>query len=438
MKQTFTRRNFLKTTTLGVAAASALSVARSAHAADGGKIRIGLVGCGGRGRGAAKNALDACEDVELVAIGDAFAANAAGALEGFKAMYEDRVSVTDETTFSGLECYKEVIPLCDVVLLCETPGFRPISLRAAVEAGKHVFCEKPVAVDAPGIKSVLESAEIAKKNNTNLVSGLCWRYDYNVRDMMQRVLDGAIGDIVSSRLTFLTSRLWTRPRVEGDTEMSFQVRNWYNFAWLSGDFNVEQHVHTLDKALWSMGNEPPVCAYGLGARMQRVEQPAYGDIFDSMATVFEYPNGVTHYSYCRQQDGCWWQNEAIFAGTKGTATILGDAVIKDYAGNVIYKQEKKPSDMYLIEHQEMYKAIKSGNVINNGQYMARSTMMGIMAREVCYSGARMTWDEAMELPAIRPTGYTFESDPPTLPDAQGRYKVHVPGEGLAYHQVVRG
>ncbi|MBQ2684680.1 MAG: Gfo/Idh/MocA family oxidoreductase, partial [Thermoguttaceae bacterium] len=342
------------------------------------------------------------------------------------------------TTFSGLECYKDIIPLCDVVLLCETPGFRPISLRAAVEAGKHVFCEKPVAVDAPGIKSVLESAEIAKKNNTNLVSGLCWRYDYNVRDMMQRVLDGAIGDIVSSRLTYLTSRLWTRPRVEGDTEMAFQVRNWYNFAWLSGDFNVEQHVHTLDKALWAMGNEPPVCAYGLGARMQRVEQPAYGDIFDSMATVFEYPNGVTHYSYCRQQNGCWGQNEAIFAGTKGTATILGEAVIKDYAGNIIYKQEKKPSDMYLIEHQEMYNAIKSGEVINNGLYMARATMMGIMAREVCYSGARMTWDEAMELPAIRPTGYTFESDPPTLPDGQGRYKVHVPGEGLAYHQVVRG
>lgn len=431
------RRNFLKSTAAASAALGTLSLARSAHAAEGGKIRVGLVGCGGRGRGAAVNTMSACEDVELVAVGDAFPENANGALEGLKEAFEDRVKVTPETTFSGLECYKDIIPLCDVVLLCETPGFRPISLKAAVEAGKHVFCEKPVAADAPGILSVLESAALAKKNNTNLVSGLCWRYDLNVKDMMKRVTDGAIGDIVSSRLTYCTSRLWTRPRKEDDTEIMAQVRNWYNFAWLSGDYNVEQHVHTLDKALWAMGNEPPVAAFGLGARMQRVEQPAYGDIFDSMAVVYEYPNGVSHYSYCRQQNGCWNQNEAIFAGTKGTAEILGAAVIKDYKGNVIYKCEKQPSDMYTLEHIAMYDAIKSGKTINNGEYMARSTMMGIMGREVCYSGKRMTWDEALALPGIRPDGYSAQSNPPTLPDENGRYKVYIPGEGLAYHQVTR-
>ncbi len=437
MTKSFSRRSFLKASALSAAAVSSLSVARSAHAADGGKIKVGLIGCGGRGRGAAKNALDACEDAELVAVGDAFKENAAGAVEGLQAEFEDRVTVTDETTFAGLECYKDVIPLCDVVLLAQAPGFRPDSLRAAVEAGKHVFCEKPVAVDAPGIKSVLESTEIAKKNGKNLVSGLCWRYDYNVRDIMGRVLDGAIGDIVSSRLTYLAPRLWTRPSKPGDTEMMYQVRNWYNYAWLSGDFNVEQHVHTLDKALWAMGDKPPVAAFGLGARMQRVDQPAYGDIYDSMAVVYEYPNGVTHYSYCRQQDGCFTQNEAFIAGTKGVAVILDNTTITDYKGNVIYRQEKKPSDMYLIEHQELFGAIKKGEVINNGKYMAYSTMMGIMGREVCYSGKRMTWEEALELPAIRPTGYTPDSDPPTLPDANGRYLVHVPGEGLKYHQVIR-
>ena len=438
MQKNLSRRGFLKTTAAAGAAFGALSAAPRVHAAENGKIRIGLVGCGGRGRGAAINALKACEETEIVALGDAFEANAKGAVEGLKAAYEDRVKVTPETTFAGLECYKQIIPLCDVVLLCETPGFRPISLRAALEAGKHVFCEKPVAVDAPGIKSVLESAALAKEKNLNLVSGLCWRYDLNVKDMMQRVCDGTIGDIISSRLTYLTSRLWTRPRQDGDTEMMFQVRNWYNFAWLSGDFNVEQHVHTLDKALWSMGNKPPVAAFGLGARMQRVEQPAYGDIYDSMAVAFEYPNGVTHYSCCRQQDGCWGENEAYFAGTKGTAQILREGIIKDYKGNVIYKQEKKPSDMYTLEHIALYDAIKSGKTINNGEYMAYSTMMGIMGREVCYSGKRMTWDEALALPAIRPDGYAWDSNPPTLPDDKGRYKVHVPGVAEPiYHQVTR-
>ena len=440
-KKSFSRRNFMKSAALGAAAAGSLSLSRSAHGADGGPLKIGLIGCGGRGRGAAVNTLTAAEqvgvDVELVAVGDAFPENAAGAVEGLKTAFEDRVTVTPETTFDGLECYKQIIPMCDIVLLCETPGFRPISLAAAVEAGKHVFCEKPVAIDAPGILAVLASTGIAKDKNTNLVSGLCWRYDTNVKDMMQRVCDGAIGDIVSSRLTYLTSRLWTRPRKENDTEMMFQVRNWYNFAWLSGDFNIEQHVHTLDKALWAMGNRPPVAAFGLGARMQRVEQPAYGDIYDSMAVAFEYPNGVTHYSYCRQQDGCWGENEAIFAGTKGTARILGGSEIKDYKGNTIYKQEKKPSDMYTLEHVAMYEAIKSGTPINNGEYMAYSTMMGILGREVCYSGARITWDEALQGGAVRPAAYNWETNPPAMPDDQGRYHIHVPGEGLEYHQVTR-
>ncbi|MDO4586488.1 MAG: Gfo/Idh/MocA family oxidoreductase [Planctomycetia bacterium] len=437
MPNQLSRRHFLKTSVLAGTAVG-LGSAPRVHASEDNIIKVGLIGCGGRGRGAAVNALNADPNVQIVAVGDAFLANAQGAVEGLKAAYGDRVTATEETTFAGLEAYKQVIPESDVVLLCESPGFRPISLRAAVEAGKHVFCEKPVATDAPGIKSVMESTAIAKEKGLSLVSGLCWRYDLNVNDMMQRVLDGAIGDIVSARLTYLTGKLWNRPRLENDTEMQFQVRNWYNFAWLSGDYNVEQHVHTLDKALWAMNDVPPSSAYGIGARMQRVEQPAYGDIYDSMAVVFEYPNGTTFYSYCRQQDGCWGENNAHFAGTKGFATILGGGRITDLDGNVIYKQELVPSDMYTLEHIELYKSIRNGDPINNGDYMAKATMMGIMGREVCYTGKRMTWEQALDGPSLAPTGYSWDDQPCNLPDENGRYKISVPGiEGKVYHTITR-
>lgn len=437
MRKNLSRRRFIQASALGSVGAAALMNSGRVHAAENNTLKIGLLGCGGRGCGALVNALSADPNTELVAVGDAFREKAEGALEGFREQFEDRIKVTDETTFDGLECYKKVIPLCDVVLLCETPHFRTLSLRAAVEAGKHVFCEKPVAVDAPGIRSVLESSEIAQKNGTNLVSGLCWRYDLNVKEMMQRVKDGAIGDVVGGRLLYLTGKLWKRDRKADDTEMKFQVRNWYNHAWLSGDFNVEQHVHTLDKALWAMGDVPPDAAFGLGARMQRVEQPGYGDIYDSMAAVFEYDNGVSFYSYCRQQDQCWNRNDAILMGTKGTAAILS-GVMTDFKGNVIYKQDKVSSDMYSLEHIEMFKAIREGRAINNGVYMANATMMGIMARMVCYSGRRMTWAEAMaDAESLAPTGYTWQDTPPNPPDANGRYKVSVPGMGKVWHQVIR-
>lgn len=257
------RRDFVKTGAI-LTAAGIVTRGAAVHAAENNTIKIGLIGCGGRGRGAAQNALAADPNVKLVALGDAFLPNAQGAAEGLKAAFGDRADVKADKIFAGLECYKQVIPECDVVLLCETPHFRPLSLKAAVEAGKHVFCEKPVAADAAGIRSVLESSKIAKEKKLNIVSGLCWRYDKNVLDIMKRIADGAIGEITSIQMNHLVNRLWTRPRMEGDTEMMYQVRNWYNFSWLSGDFNVEQHVHNIDKGLWAMGDKTPIAAYGLG------------------------------------------------------------------------------------------------------------------------------------------------------------------------------
>lgn len=437
MQKDFSRRNFLKTTAL--AGSMGYFVAPKVHAGENNTLKVGLVGCGGRGRGAARNALQADPNIKLVAVGDAFKDKAQGALEGLKAAFGDQVDVKPENVFDGLESYKQVIPQCDVVLLCESPHFRPISLRAAIEAGKHVFCEKPVAVDAPGIKSVLESAQLAKKKGLNIVSGLCWRYDLNVKDMMNRILDGVIGEICSVRETYLTGRLWTRPRLDKDTLMQEQVRNWYNFAWLSGDFNTEQHVHSLDKALWAFGDNAPLSAFGLGARMARTDQPDYGDIYDSMAVVYEYPNGRSVNSFCRQQNGCWNNTDDYIIGTKGFANILGSPKICDLNGKVIYEQKKVKSDMYLLEHQALFGAIRSGGstYINNGDYMAKSTMLGIMGRLVCYSGKRMTWDEAMATPALAPSGYTWDAKPPVIPDEKGRYKIAVPGMGEVYHTVSR-
>jgi predicted dehydrogenase len=433
------RRDFLKSSAVAATAIAGVSAFQPpVHAAENNVIKIGLVGAGGRGRGAVVNALSADSNTRLVALCDAFPERAADALAALKKndAFASRIDATPETTFDGLESYKKVIDLCDVVLLCEATHFRPLSLRYAIEKGKHVFCEKPVAVDGAGIKSVLETAQLAKEKKLNIVSGLCWRYDLNVQDMMNRVLDGAIGDILSVRETYLTGILWTRPRQPNDTEMMAQVRNWYNFTWLSGDYNVEQHIHSLDKAMWTYGDNPPKYAYGIGARMARTNQPAYGDIYDGMGVVYEYEDGRTIYAFSRQQSKCFNETDDHLLGTKGRATILKGVI----TGANEYTQKKVSSDMYKLEHEALYKAIRSGGetYINNGEYMAKSTMLAIFGRLACYTGKRLTWDEAlnMELPT-KPSGYTWDATPPTLPDDKGRYKIEVPGLGLVYHQIVR-
>lgn len=431
------RRDFLKTGALATATLAGMASMRSVHAAEDNVLKVGLVGCGGRGLGAARQALKADPNTQLVAVCDAFPEKAANAnsLKNDGAI-GSRVTITPETTFDGLESYKKVIDLCDVVLLCEAPHFRPLSFRYAVEKGKHCFVEKPVAVDGKGIKEVMAAAKLAAEKKLNVVSGLCWRYDLNVCDMMQRVLDGAVGDILSVRETYLTGRLWTRAPKEGDTEMMAQVRNWYNFTWLSGDYNVEQHVHSLDKAMWAFGDEPPKWAYGIGARMARVDQPAYGDIYDAMSVVYEYEDGRTIYALSRQQNKCYNDTEDYILGTKGQATVLRGRI----TGENPYTQKKVGSDMYQLEHDALFSAIRSGGetYINNGDYMAKSTMLGIFGRLACYTGKRLTWDEALDLEIpCTPDGYAWDSNPPTLPDENGRYKIEVPGEGLIYHQVTR-
>jgi len=403
------RRSFLKTsTTVAVAGAIAanLTVARSAHAAGSDVLKVGLIGCGGRGTGAAAQALEADPNVKLTAVGDAFSDRAQSSLANLRKMFSDRIAVTDETTFVGFDAYKQVIDSgVDVVLLTSPPHFRPQHLKAAIAAGKHVFAEKPVAVDAPGIRSVLESCEEAKKKNLSVVSGLCYRYDLPKRETIARVHDGAVGDIIAVHTSYNTGTLWMHPRKEGWSDMEWQLRNWLYFSWLSGDHNNEQHVHSLDKAAWALGDVPPVRATALSGRQVRI-QPEFGNIYDHHAVVYEYENGAKVFAFCRQQAGCSHDVSDYVMGTQGTADLMKHKIRgKDGA----WSYRGPTPSMYQQEHDELFAAIRSGNPINNGLYMSRSTMMAIMGRMAGYTGQTVTWDQAMQSQErLGPTEYSWE------------------------------
>ena len=391
------RRDFLKASSLaavGGTAAYTLAIARSAHAAGDDVLRVGLIGCGGRGSGAAADALQADPNVKLVAMGDAFEDRLRSGLDAIRDAVGDqasRIDVPEERRFVGFDAYQKVIDCgVDVVLLTSPPHFRPMHLKAAVAAGKHVFAEKPVAVDAPGVRSVLESAAEAQQKGLSIVSGLCWRYDAGTRETMRRILDGEIGEIIAIQANYNTGPVWHHARKPEWSEMEYQLRNWCYFTWLSGDFNVEQHVHTLDKAAWAMCEEPPIRATGMGGRQVRVE-PQYGNIYDHHAVCYEYANGVRLYSYCRQIAGCADSNEAYILGAKGQAQALQHVI----TGQHKWHYRGPDNNMYRAEHEELFASIRSAKPINNGLYMAHSTMMAIMGRMCTYTGQTITWDDAM-------------------------------------------
>lgn len=391
------RRDFLKASTataIGAVAAGSLSLVRNVHAAGDDQLKIGLIGCGGRGTGAASQALNADPNTKLVAVADAFVDRLESSLNNLKAdsTLAARIDVPPERRFVGFDAYKQVLESgVDVVLLTTPPHFRPLHFQAAVAAGKHVFCEKPVAVDAPGVRRVLESAEEAKKKNLAVVSGLCYRYDLPKREVMKRVHDGAIGKIAAMHVSYNTGTLWQHARQPSWSDMEYQMRNWLYYTWLSGDFNVEQHVHSLDKAAWAMHDEAPVKATGLGGRQVRTDD-IYGQAFDHMAVVYEYADGTKLFSNCRQMAGCSIDVSDYLIGTKGTADVMKHAI----TGESQWRYRGPQPNMYDVEHQELFASIRSGSPINNGLYMCRSTMMGIMGRMACYTGQTLSWDQCWE------------------------------------------
>jgi len=389
-----TRREFLKAGSAavltGTLAANTQTVA-GAYAAGSDVLKVGLVGCGGRGTGAAAQALNADENTVLYALADTFADQAEKSHQRLKTQFGKRVQVDKDRRFSGFDAYKGVVENCDVVLLATPPHFRPEHLRAAVEAGKHVFCEKPVAVDAPGCRSVKKTVELAKKKRLSLVSGLCWRYHPSIRATFEQVESGAIGDITTMRCSYNTRGLWYKPRQKDWSDMEWQVRNWLYFTWLSGDHIVEQHVHSIDKMVWAMGDASPVKASGTGGRQVRTDDK-YGHIYDHFAIEFEFANGVKAFSRCRQQDGCKVDVSDTLYGTKGTCHIASHRT--NISGDVNWSYKGPSGNMYQIEHNELFKSIRDSRPINNGDYMTMSTMMAVMGRMAAYTGQDITWEQA--------------------------------------------
>jgi len=397
------RRDFLKTSAAvaGATLASGL-VVPAVHAGGSDMLKIGLIGCGSRGTGAAMQALRADKNTRLVAMGDVFADHLEGTLKLLRAEGDigDRVTVTPDTSFTGFTAYKQVLENVDVVLLATPPGFRPIHLEAAVKAGKHIFCEKPMAVDGPGVKRVLAAAAEAKRKNLSLVSGFCWRRHPVMRETMERLHAGAVGDFTALQAVYNTGQTWSpRKREPGWSDMEHQLRNWWFYTWLSGDFNVEQHVHSLDKAAWAMKNEYPVRAVGLGGRQVRTG-PEFGNIYDHHAVVYEYASGVKAFSYCRHHEGAASDVSDHYFGTQGTCDVIAKFPPKvTITGPNAWKSKAEKDDpkldMYQIEHNELFACIRAGKPINDGEWMAKSTLMAIMGRMATYTGQVIEWAAAL-------------------------------------------
>ncbi len=390
------RRGFLKSTavaTVGAGLALEKAVVNSAYAADDPTLRIGLVGCGGRGTGAARQALRADPYTKLIAVGDVFKEKLESSLKTLKETdVKDRVNVESDHQFVGFDAYMKVIDSgADIVLFATPPQFRPLHVKACIAAGKHVFAEKPVAVDAPGVRSVLQTTEEAKKKELMLVSGLCWRYETGMQETIKRLHDGAIGDIKSLYSTRYSGGVGKLvKRTDEMTDLEWQMRNCYYFTWLSGDFNVEQFVHEMDKMAWVMQDQYPVKCVSTGGRQTRIGEE-YGNIYDHFSTVFEYENGVRYLAATRHQPGCSNPFRDNVVGTKGEANLMRFTI----TGENEWKWGKGRTVMTQLEHDAMYAALRNGEVINNGEYMAKSTMMGIMARMSAYTGKELTWEQAI-------------------------------------------
>lgn len=387
------RRTFLKTA--GAAAAfSAFPNILFGAPANNAKLKIGLVGCGGRGTGAAQEALMADDNTVLWAIGDVFETQVPKALRNL-GRFEGRLEAPKERQFSGLDAYLKVIESgVDVVLLATPPGFRPQHMRAAIEAGKHVFAEKPMAVDVAGVKSVMETARLAKEKGLTLQHGYCWRYDPGVREGFGKILAGDMGRVLSIYGTYLanipkpSTSIDQRDPKWGDVE--WQLRNWMGHEWLSGGPYIEQCIHTVDKVSWAMGDVDPIAARGGGGRTQREDD---GNVWDHYDVSYEYPGGVFCHVGQRQYRGCF--NEVVdrVFCEKGSLQAPGRVFTKDHEDKMTWAFRGKEENMYQVCHKEWFAAIRKGEALNTGDLMVRSTMLGILGREAAHTGQRVTWEQ---------------------------------------------
>jgi myo-inositol 2-dehydrogenase / D-chiro-inositol 1-dehydrogenase len=414
------RRDFLKKTgaAAGVMATGFPGIISAQTVTN--AVKVGLVGCGGRGRGAAGQALNADPNNELTAVADIDEAIVSEAVTRLKGSERFGARVKIDHTCVGLDAYDRVINSgVDVVLLATPPGFRPQHLTAAVNANKHVFCEKPCAVDSPGVREVIAAQKLAQAKNLALVSGMCWRYNNMIQDAMQQVKSGAIGRLVAHYSTYYTNPVKPIPaesaRPAGMSDVEWQIRNWYNFTWLSGDSLVEQAVHNADKIMWVMNDQPPLSAVGVGGRAV----PALGgNIYDHFAVNYLYPNGYRVFLANRQSTGCFNATHDYVMGTDGTLMLgSGPPRIEGTDGQIKWKFTGEEYDMYQREHDVLFASIRSGKPKNDDLNLATSTLLAIMGRQAAYTGQQVTWDQALNSEVClvpKPVDWTAKHEVPGL------------------------
>ena len=422
-----TRRQFVQSS--AAATAGLMASGNFAFAQGSNEIKVGLIGCGGRGTGAAVQAMRSKQNVKLVAMADAFKDRLDKSLENIMNELEDTscIAVPEEHKFVGFDGYKDVIAASDVIILTTPPGFRPMHFDAAIEAGKHVFMEKPVATDAPGIRQVLETAKKAKQKQLNVVVGLQRHYQTVYREWVKRIHEGAIGDIVTSHVYWNSRGVWVRPRQEGQTEMEYQMRNWYYFNWLCGDHITEQHIHNIDVSNW-VKKGYPVRAQGMGGRQVR-NGKEHGEIYDHHFVEFEYEDGSRMFSQCRHQEGCMNRVTEVFQGTNGFAPKPG--VLQTSSGYTIWEHDdENDPNPYQVEHDELFAAIAAGEYkFADAKNGAMSTMTSILGRMATYSGQVIEWDDAINSDlSLMPKKFAWDAEPPVLPNKDGYYPIAIPGQ----------
>jgi predicted dehydrogenase len=385
------RRDFLNAS---AATAALVATGNYAHAQSSDTIKVGLIGCGGRGTQAAMNAVEAAPNVEIVAMGDLFKDRLDSSKSTLQKNAGKSFKVTDDHSFVGFDAYKKVIASpVNYIILATPPGYRPEHLTAAVEAGKHVFFEKPVAVDAPGIRQVIAAGELAKQKGLSVVTGTQRRHQNTYLETIKRIHDGAIGELVSAQVYWNQGALWHKVRQPGQSDMEWQNRNWYYFTWLCGDHIVEQHVHNIDVANWCF-NAHPVKAIAMGGRQQRVD-PVYGHIWDHFAVEYEYPNGARVQSFCRHWENSVNNVSERIVGTKGTSNPDGQIY-----GETRYRYDGPKPNPYMVEHKDNIEAIRAGKPLNEARQVAESTLTAILGREAAYTGQEITWEQMLNCKTV--------------------------------------
>ncbi len=419
------RRSFLKASAAS-AAAAALSPREipAVHAAGSGTIKVGMIGCGGRCTGAADDALNAGPDVRLVAMCDIFEHRVKGSLQQLRRTKSEQVKVDPDRCFVGFDGYKKVIECSDVVLIACASKFHARYARAALEAGKHVFVEKPHAIDMAGIRELEAAVRIAREKKLSLVSGLQSRFHPVYREAVKRIHDGAIGEIVATEETFLRGPYVLVARRPGQSEIEYQFSNWYHFCWLSGDDVPQSLVHNMDRTTWAMKEKVPVRAHGLAGRSASFGE-IYGDMFDHHTVVYEYANGARAYAMCRTQNNCHGESASKIFGTKGRC-ILTAGVIE---GENSWRYSGPGGNPYRLEQKALMDSIRNGEPINSGDYMINSNIVVIMGQVACYTGKMVTWDQIVKSNfSFGPLDGNFDMEPPTKPGPDGNYPLPIPGK----------